>query len=172
MKKIIFSIFMISILLITQSVTVFGFSVSPHTSRQIDSVKTEYLGDNLYCITVIESLPNNDENVFPETETSSTLATTITKSKTDYIKNSSGKTLWYVRVTGTFTYGNGSSKCISATPSADSLNSLWEVSNLSSSKSGNQARAQATGKHYVDGVVTDQLTRSVTLTCSSTGVFS
>ena len=80
--------------------------------------------------------------------------------------------MWWVRVTGTFTYGNGASKCISAKGSAASENSNWKVSNISDSKSGNTASAKATGTQYLYGKVLSKLTKTVTLKCSSTGVFS
>lgn len=54
-------------------------------------------------------------------------ADTVTKSKTSYTKNLAGDTLWYVKATGTFTYGNGSSKCTSVTPNAVSKNNIMMV---------------------------------------------
>ena len=40
------------------------------------------------------------------------------------------------------------------------------------SKSGNTAKASATGVHYVNGQSVESVTRIVTLTCSATGNFS
>ena len=51
-------------------------------------------------------------------------------------------------------------------------NSTWKVSNISGSKSGNKDSATATGKQYIDGTGVHTMTRTVTLTCSPTGVFS
>lgn len=130
-----------------------------------DAVTTvEYLDDGSRYVTVIEDVP---------TDTLQTLSTTTTtKSKTAYYESASGERLWYVRVTGTFTYGNGTSKCTASTPSAEAIGSTWKVSNISGSKSSNKASATATGKQYYAGKVIDSKTKTVTLTCSPMGVFS
>lgn len=99
-------------------------------------------------------------------------ANTVTKSKTSYMKNSAGETLWYIKVTGTFTYGNGSSKCTSVTPNAVSKNKNWKVSGIKGQKNNATAKATATGKQYYDGHVINTYTETVSLTCSATGQFS
>lgn len=132
--------------------------------EKTSSSSLEILPDGSYFETVIEDIPSGN------IQTRST--TTVTKSKTSYYKNAEGTTLWYVRVTGTFTYGNGSSRCTSDTPYAVSQASMWKVSNISGSHSENHASATATGKRYFDGSVVESITKTVTLTCSPTGVFS
>lgn len=127
----------------------------------VESSSIERLDDGSYYLTVIEDVPSKEIVPFA--------ARTITKSKTAYYKNSKGVTLWYVKVTGTFTYGNGTAKCTKVTPSAAAKATTWRVSNISGSKSGNKATATATGKQYVNGRITKSSTKSVTLTCSSTG---
>lgn len=134
-------------------------AVSPY-----DSVSVEYLDNGDSILTVIESIPSGDIAAFA--------TKTETKSKTSYYRSASGSVLWYVRVTGTFTYGNGTAKCTSQTPSAASEHSDWKVSSIAGSKSGNTASATATGKKYHLGSVIDSVTEKVTLTCSPTGVFS
>ena len=42
----------------------------------------------------------------------------ITKTKTTYMRNSSGTVLWSVSITATFTYDGTTSRCISCSPSA------------------------------------------------------
>ena len=79
--------------------------------------------------------------------------------------------MWYVSVTGTFTYGDGTARCTSVTPSAASLDSNWKVSNITGSKSGNKATATATGKRYETNIVVETATKTVTLTCGPTGMF-
>lgn len=173
MKKITSLLLVILLLIAAQSAVTFGQSIPSVVDRQIDSVETEYLGDGLYCITVIESLPaDHTLNILAEKNISLASATTETKSKTKYTVNASGTTLWYVRVTGTFTYGNGTSKCIAVSHSADSYASTWKIVSSSDKKSGNSASATATARQYVDGSVISSRTQTVTLTCSSTGVFS
>ncbi len=132
-----------------------------------ENISIEYLDDGSYFITIIQDeLSNTDAIVCASAKT------TTTKSKTTYYKNSSGTTMWYVKVTGTFTYGSGTSICKKATVTAASKNSAWTVSNKSAKAYGNKAKATATGKRHFNGVVVDTITKSVILTCSTTGKFS
>lgn len=124
----------------------------------------EYLEDGSRYVTIIEDVQTNAIQTFA--------TTTKTKSKTAYYESASGERLWYVKVTGTFTYGNGTAKCTSSTPSAEATASTWKVSGISGSKSDNKAHATATGTQYYAGKVIDTKTKTVTLTCSPTGVFS
>lgn len=131
--------------------------------------KIEYLDDGSYFETIIEDETpgsNSGSNVL------STSKTTVTKSKTTYYKNSSGQVMWYVKVTGTFKYGGGTSTCTKATVNAASQNSAWRISNKSSKAYNNKAQATATGKRYNSGIAVNTMTKTVTLTCSSTGKFS
>ncbi len=157
MKKLS-TIFAVVTLLLT-------FTFQPaFAADNVISMEVEYLEDGGRYVTIIEDVPTSDiQPLSTKTET---------KSKTAYYENAAGKVMWYVKVTGTFTYGDGTSKCISATPSAASQNSDWKVSNVTGGKSGNKAYATATGKKYLDGTVIDTKTKTVTLTCSPTGVFS
>ncbi len=157
MKRKILALFVITTLIFSMQ-TALALSSCENTT-------IEYLDNGDYIVTIIET-------VSPVNGIMPLASNTETKSKTSYYKNAAGDTMWYVRVTGTFTYGDGTSKCTSVTPSAASYTSDWKVSNISGSKSGNKASATATGKQYVNGIVVDSYTETVTLTCSSTGVFS
>ncbi len=154
MKKTLPLLLSIFLLLSTQSV--FAESTTP--------TNIEYLPDGSYYVTVIEDSLSSEIQLFS--------SKTVTKTKTTYYKNSSGNILWWVKITGTFTYGNGTSKCIDAKGSAASQNKNWKVSNITDSKSGNTASATATGTQYLDGKVLTKLTKTVKLKCSATGVFS
>jgi hypothetical protein len=132
------------------------------------SAKIVILDDGNYFETVIEDDVTDYQNASATLKASST----TTKSKTTYFKNSSGNILWYVKVTGTFTYGNGSAKCTKSICTAESKSKAWKVSNKASSKTGNCASASATGTHYINGASAETYTRTVTLKCSSTGKFS
>lgn len=127
-------------------------------------VSVEYLENGDYIVTIIE-------DVSTEYSMARTITTT-TKSKTVNYNNANGETMWYVKVTGTFRYGEGSAECLSATPSAAAYNSYWSVHNISGTKYGATASASATGKRTVNGVVVQTVPETVTLTCSSTGQFS
>jgi len=145
-------------------VVILLLSAIPAYASSIDSVTVNYLENGYYTVTVIEDVSDN--------ATVARATNTATKTKTTYVKNSAGATLWYVRVTGTFTYGDGTAKCTSATPSATSQHASWQVSNITGSKSGATAYASATGKQYLDGTVINTITENVSLTCSPTGQFS
>lgn len=90
-----------------------------------------------------------------------------TRSKTYY--SSDNIKQWSVTVTGTFSYGNGSSTCTASSVTAVSNTTDWAISSKSSSKSGNTAKASATAIQYLRGHEIQRKTLSTTLSCSSTG---
>ena len=71
-----------------------------------------------------------------------------------------------------FSYGNGTSTCLSASCTTSLYSNSWSVGNKKASKSGNTAKASATGVRYTNGHAVQSITRTVTLTCSATGNFS
>lgn len=156
MKKILPLVLIFVLILSTQAV---------FANDENKSMSVEYLPDGSRYVTIIEDVPTSGIQLFAA-------AKTETKSKTAYYENAAGDVMWWVKVTGTFTYGNGTSKCTSAKGTAAAENKMWKVSNISESKSGNSASAKATGKRYTDGSVVQTLTKTVTLKCSPTGVFS
>lgn len=151
MKKILTFILIFSLMLFPMNV----FASS--SSNEI-----EYLDNGDYLIYTIEDDASRNFQPF---------SNTVTKSKYAryYHKNS---VQWYIKVTGTFTYGSGTSKCTSSSVSAKSSADGWKIVNSSASKSKNTASATATAKHYYNNSVIDTVTRTVKLTCSSTGKFS
>ncbi len=121
--------------------------------------------DGCYYETVIEA----SDSVFSV----SGAKTTKTGSKITSYKNSSGQVLWYVKVTGTFTYGGGSSSCTKVSATAKAEHVQWKVSNIKSSKSGSTAKASAKGTKYsASGAVISSAIRTVSLTCSASGALS
>ena len=131
------------------------------------------LDDGYYLETIIEGEDSAVQDIIPGNMNRSTKSrSTKTKTKTTYCKNSSGKVMWYVRVTGTFTYGNGSAKCTNSVCTSESKNKAWKVSGRSASKSGNNASATAKGTHYLNGSPVETISRTVTLKCSPTGNFT
>lgn len=117
------------------------------------------LNDGSYYITVIE-------------ETNNTRASTKTGSKTTRYYNSDDELLWSVTVKGTFSYTGSSAVCTASNVSTTCPASNWKISSKSSSKSGATATATATAKRYTIGVVTQTVTKKVTLTCSASGTLS
>ena len=153
MKKIIVFIFLM----------IFAVSLQPVYADETVS-EIEYLDDGCYYETVIESEAPDDGAQLQ--------ATTRTGSKTVYFKNSKGTVQWYVKVKGTFSYGNGSAKCTAASATAASKVAAWKISDKSSSKSGNAATAKATAKRYENGSLVQTKNKAVKLKCSSSGNFS
>lgn len=138
---------------------------------------------SLFCILCIPSQVNayNYENIsqIEYLEDGSYIETTIfvsndyarsqkTASKIARYNSSTGVQQWYVTVTvtGTFSYGNGSAKCISSSVKSGVYNNKWAISSKSASKSG------ATAKHSYDNTAYETKKLTVRLTCSSTGVLS
>lgn len=141
------------------------FSLTAYASEPNMSYDIEYFDNGDYLVTTLEN-----ESSTPDISLFAT--TTTTKSKISRYYNANNEIMWYVKVTGTFTYGNGTSKCTSSTVTAQSNVTAWKITSKSASKSGNTASATATAKQYFDGTVVNTIKRTVTLTCSSTGVFS
>lgn len=142
---------------------------------------------SLFCILCIPSQVNayNYENIsqIEYLEDGSYIETTIfvsndyarsqkTASKIARYNSSTGVQQWYVTVTGTFSYGNGSAKCISSSVKSGVYNNKWAISSKSASKSGATAIASATAKHSYDNTAYETKKLTVRLTCSSTGVLS
>lgn len=123
----------------------------------------------------VEHLSNGDyivSEISPINSEISLFTSTVTKTKTSTYYTGNNVKCWSVSVTGTFTYGNGSASCKSASCSTSVYNSSWSTGSRKSSKNGNKATASAIGERYNNGQVIQTVSRSVTLTCSSTGQFS
>ena len=97
--------------------------------------------------------------------------TSHNKTKTTYMRDSSGTVLWSVSITATFTYDGTTSRCISCSPSANAPATTWSIKSISSSKSGNSATAYATATHTSPSSSKD-FTQSVTISCSKNGTVS
>lgn len=129
-------------------------------------IQIKYLENGDYIETVIkDEIP--DDTVTPPLATTKT----ITKSKTNYYKNSAGNVMWSVTIKGTFTYDGSTSKCTSCSHSASAPGTTWSIKNVSSSKSGNSATAKATATHK-DGSLSTDYSMSVTIKCSANGTVS
>ena len=134
-----------------------------------DNSTITYFDAGSYMITTIGDEPGSKK---PSGIQPFAASTTVSKSKTARFYNSENQVMWYVKVTGSFTYTGSSAKCNSASVTADSLSNSWKVSKLSAAHSGATAYASATGKQYFLGTVIDTISRTVSLTCSPTGIFS
>lgn len=129
-------------------------------------IQIEYLENGDYIETVIKDETPDDTSIPPLATTK-----TITKSKTNYYKNSAGEVMWSVKITGTFTYDGSTSKCTSCSHSTSAPGTAWSIKSSSSSKSGNTATANATAT-YKTATVTKDYSMSVTIKCSANGTVS
>ena len=115
-----------------------------------------------YTVTITE-YPESPE--FPETCSARTTYTK-TASKVIAYKNSSGTTLWELKMTGTFQYNGTSCTCTYGVASTTDISSSWKSSVDSCTRSGNNLTATATGKRYSSGSVVETVSRGGTLSCS------
>lgn len=155
-KRRLTGLFICFVLLMASSITVFAESPEPD--------EIIYLEDGSYIEITIEEEPPTIQ-LFASTKTK-------TASKTAQAKNSSGAKIWYVKVTGTFSYNGTSSSCTKSIATAASQHSSWSIKSKSPSKSGSTAKATATAVKKLDGTVTQTMTRTVSLTCSKSGALS
>jgi hypothetical protein len=156
MKRVILVLSLVSALVLMSATSIFATE---------DIVSTEYLPDGSY----IEMTVEDQYSPF------SLFAAASIKNgyKTATYKNSAGTSLWYVKVSGTFTYNGSTSSCTSSSITATSHSSFWTIVSKSSSKRGNMATASATVRQYDDlGFLIQTVTRTVNLTCSATGTLS
>lgn len=157
MKKLFFTLLSIFFIFTTVN-SAYAFDVQKNQNPTI-----EYFDDGSYIITTISDEPYS---------ISTYSSTTTTKSKISAYYSKSNSKLWDVKVTGTFTYGNGSAKCTRSTISSNSYNKNWKITNKSASKSNATASATATGNLYQDNIIVQSIVKTVTLTCDKNGNFS
>lgn len=153
MKKTLKTFFgiLISCLLIT-SLAVPSFANTPEKI-------VHYYDDGSYIV----------ETFSLENPTISLYANIQNRSKTAVYYSKDNIAQWSVTVTGTFSYGNGSSTCTASSVTAKSNTTDWVISSKSSSKSGNTAKATATAIQYLRGHEVQRKTLSTTLSCSPNG---
>ena len=109
--------------------------MKPETFMDYKMVNVEYLPDGSYVETVIFNDELADSSLTPGI--TPLAKKTATKSKVYNCKNAAGNVMWYVKVTGTFTYGDGSVKCTAYTPSAASKDKSWKISKGTGDKGSN-----------------------------------
>lgn len=129
--------------------------------------QVQYMDDGSYIVTTITELPTFNSGIALMATT-----TTKTKSKTTDFYNASNVVIWSFTVTGTFTYGNGSSKCTAASSSGTSYSKYWVLKDKRAWKNLNTAYGSITAScvNPITPVVDKHY--SLSLSCSSTGVFS
>ena len=150
--------------------TVIPVSAAGGSRSGYDVSRTKPAADGTYYETIIKTKGNPSGDAFSRKARNKT----ATSSKTMYHKTKYGKVLWYVKVTGTFIYGSGSSKCVRSSVKAVSKSKDWKIVNKSSDKYNNRAIAKATARKEKDdsGKKGSQVrSMTVTLTCTPSGDF-
>lgn len=137
----------------------------PNTAFANDEIVTEtnveYFDDGSYIVTELTE------------STITTFATkTVSKSKSSHYYESDNSKAWTVVLSATFNYTGSSATCTSAKTSYTIYNDAWKVTSAVPSKSGNKATGTFTVKKYVLGVPIKTVNRTLTITCSNTGVCS
>lgn len=145
------------------------------TTAKASTTNMDYVDDGIYCITTIEEVVNYDQSSNKKRAHHVEInkkKSVKTAKKTNQYYDANDNLLWYVRVTGTFTYDGNTCTCTSSSVDAASNNADWVVSNKQSSKSNNIATAKATGTRYHNNKKCETITKSVTVTCSKNGTIS
>lgn len=155
MKKII-SLLSVMLMIVT---------LCPTTAFANDEIVTEssveYFDDGSYIVTRIT-----------ESTITTFAAKTVTKNKSaDYYESDNSKA-WTVTLSATFSYTGSSATCTKATTSYVIYNDAWKVTSAVASKSGNKATGTFTVKKYVLGIPVKTVNKTLTITCSNTGVCS
>lgn len=137
----------------------------PTTAFANDEIVTEsyveYFEDGSYIVTELTE------------STITTFATkTVSKSKSSHYYESDDSKAWTVTLNATFSYTGSSATCTKATTSYTIYDSAWKVTSAVGSKSGNKATGNFTVKRYLLGVPLKSIDRTLTITCSNTGVCS
>ncbi len=148
------------------SVPVSAAASKPAAAITAQNTKTEieHLGNGDYLVTTLEE-SSSDHAL-------SRAAKTKNGSKKTTYHTASGKAVWTFTVTGTFSYNGSSATCIKASPSFSSTTTAWKATSSSATRSANKAIGKITAKQYRLGVCTSTVDRTVTLSCSKTGVLS
>lgn len=97
---------------------------------------------------------------------------TKTVSRTATYKTPAGNPLWSMTLVATFKYNGVSSSCTSSKVETKIYHSAWKITNKTSSHSKNTATAKVTAKLYNGNTAIQTKTKTLTLTCSKTGVIS
>ena len=147
MKKAIISFLVVCLLFSTMSLFVFA---SPDETTDI-----EYFNDGSYSIITLETI--------------SMTKGTVSKSKSYKYYNSNSILQWKATLTASFSYNGSTASCTSASASYTIYKDSWSNTLSTASKSGATATGNFTFKHYVLGICTKTVNKTLTLTCDKNG---
>ena len=97
---------------------------------------------------------------------------TKTVSRTATYKTPAGNPLWSMTLIATFKYNGSSSSCTFSKVETKVYHSAWKITSKNSSHSKNVATAKVVAKLFKGSTVSQTKTKTLTLTCSKTGVIS
>lgn len=158
MKKIISIVLLVLMFVITLGT--YASAVS-EANEATYTTSTTYFEDGSYIITTIFE------------ESSITRATSSkTGQKTATFYNSDNVAQWSATLKGTFTCNGSSATCTASSITHKIYSSNWKIASASATKSGNKATGKATAKRYLVGIPVQTNNRTITLTCSASGVLS
>lgn len=160
MKNLLQTILIISTILFSSSTTAYA------SDKQITTATTAY-ADEYYLETIITDAASDNNAI----SLLSTVQTT-SKTKTTYIKDGNGSTVWYVSITATFVYDGNMSQCVSCSHNASTYSSAWTIKSCSSTNSGSSATAYATATYTGASGISKDYSQTVTIHCSPSGVVS
>lgn len=158
-------------LIMLSMLTLFSFLAMPNCVNAATAATNEsvtYLDNGCRIVTTIVDEPTR---IKPGIQTYAIRYET-TRSKISRYYNGSGEVMWYVKVTGTFSYDRKTCTCTKADVTAKALGSTWKVSQLSAARSGNTAYASCKATHYMANFVTNTMDGFVSLTCDQYGNLS
>ena len=127
--------------------------------RLVANQKIEHFPDGSYIITEL-------------TESAYSNRSSVTRSKFSTYYDNDNTALWMVELTATFSYNGTSATCTYVSTGHTIYDTSWQVTNAAASKSGNTATGDFTVKKYFLGIPIKTVNRTLTLTCSPTGVVS
>lgn len=121
---------------------------------------------------IIETYEDGSYGVVTVTEFQSKTRATKSGQKKYEFYNSSNVKQWTVYLNGTFSYTGSSASCTAASTSYSISNTAWSVTKAQASRSGATATGSFTVKRYELGVLAQTVNKTLTLTCSASGVLS
>ena len=137
--------------------TIIPASAASDQSKAETICSIELFEDGSYAVTIIKDIGYDTKG-------------TVTKSKSYTYYDSSNVQQWIVVLTATFSYNGSTATCTSAATGYSVSNSAWKITKADASKSGNTGTGDFTAKKYVLLVPIQTVNKTLTLTCSPSGV--
>lgn len=156
-----------------KKITILFFSILLMLSLNTNIYASESMDSNEYSIIKTFSDGSYIKSVLIDDSTDCSSLARKTSTKTGRrvysYESSSGKLLWTITITGTFSYTGSSSKCTKSEISTTCPASNWKLSEKKAYTSGSSAKATASFKQYKKDVYLQTITRTVTLSCNKSG---